>query len=83
MALGSLIVVFQFKDNLKALVDFATAMSFVIAPVIAIFNFKLVTGKFLKNESQPSGFLRGLSVAGIIFLIIFAILFIVTRIIEI
>ena len=82
LALGSLIVVFQFYNNLKALVDFATAMSFIIAPVIAIFNFKLVTGKFLNDEHQPSKFLRGLSIGGIIFLIAFAILFIITRIVE-
>ena len=80
LAIGSLFVVFQFKDNLKALVDFATTMSFVIAPVIAIFNFRLVTGKFLNKDSHPSGFLKGLSIAGIIFLIVFAILFILTRI---
>ena len=80
LAIGSLVVVFQFKDNLKTLVDFATTMSFVIAPVIAIFNFRLVTGKFLNKDSHPSGFLKGLSIAGIIFLIVFAILFIMTRI---
>ena len=80
LGIGSLVVVFQFKDNLKALVDFATTMSFVIAPVIAIFNFRLVTGKFLNKDSHPSGFLKGLSIAGIIFLIVFAILFIMTQI---
>ena len=39
LALGSLIVVFQFGDKLKELIDFATAVSFLIAPIIAIFNF--------------------------------------------
>ena len=51
---GSLVVIFQFGDNLKELVDFATVLSFVIAPIIAIFNYRLVTGKFLEKESQPS-----------------------------
>ena len=76
---GSLIVIFQFSDNLKELVDFATTLSFVIAPIIAIFNYKLVTGNFLDIESQPSIYLRVLSVGGIVFLIGFAIVFIVTR----
>ena len=76
---GSLIIVFQFGDNLKELVDFATVLSFIIAPVIAIFNFRLVTGKFLDMNSQPSSYLKILSFAGIVFLILFAFLFIITR----
>ena len=76
---GSLTVVFQFEDNLKELVDFATVLSFVIAPVIAIFNFRLVTGKFLDKKSQPSLYLKILSLAGIVFLVIFALLFVFIR----
>ena len=76
---GSLIIVFQFGDNLKELVDFATVLSFIIAPVIAIFNFRLVTGKFLDTNSQPSVYLKILSFAGIAFLFLFAFLFIITR----
>ena len=79
LAVGSLIVVFQFQDDLKMLVDFATTLSFLIAPVIAIFNFKLVTGKYLSKDSQPPLWLKILSYAGIIFLIGFAAFFIITR----
>lgn len=79
ISIGSLIVIFQFGDNLKDLVDFATVLSFVIAPIIAIFNYRLVTGKFLDRESQPSIYLKMLSLAGIVFLIGFAIVFVVTR----
>ena len=83
LSIGSLIVVFQFGDNLKELVDFATAVSFLIAPIIAIFNFRLVTGKYLEKEFQPSNWLKILSYSGIIFLIGFAIFFIATRFIDI
>jgi Mn2+/Fe2+ NRAMP family transporter len=76
---GSLVVIFQFGNNLKELVDFATVMSFVIAPVIAIFNFRLVTGKFLDKEHQPSILLKILSFAGIIFLSGFAAFFLITK----
>ena len=81
--IGSLIVVFQFGNNLKELVDFATAVSFLIAPIIAIFNFKLVTGKYLDKEFHPSNWLKILSYSGIIFLIGFAIFFIATRFVDI
>ncbi|WP_179372472.1 NRAMP family divalent metal transporter [Nitrosopumilus ureiphilus] len=76
---GSLVVIFQFGNNLKELVDFATVLSFVIAPVIAIFNLRLVTGKFLEKEHQPSIFLRILSFAGIVFLSGFALFFLITK----
>ena len=79
LSVGSLTVVFQFGNNLKELVDFATVLSFVIAPIIAIFNFRLVTGKYLEESFQPSKTLRCLSFAGIIFLSGFAIFFLMVK----
>jgi Mn2+/Fe2+ NRAMP family transporter len=79
LAIGSLVTVLQFADDLRSLVDFATVLSFVIAPIIAIFNFKLVRGKYLDTQWQPSRFLQGLSIAGIVFLIGFAGVFIFTQ----
>jgi len=79
LALGSFIVIFQFGDNLKELVDVATTISFLVAPIIAIFNFKLVTGKYLEKNYQPPIWLKILSYSGIVFLTGFAIFFIVTR----
>lgn len=79
LACGSFVIVSQFKDNLRELVDFATVLSFVIAPVIAIFNFRLVTGKFIDKEHQPSVLLKILSVAGILFLSGFALFFLIIK----
>ncbi len=62
------VIISQFQDNLKELVNFSTVLSFVIAPIIMIFNFRLVTGKFFDEEHQPSIWLKILSVVGIIFL---------------
>jgi len=79
LSIGSLIVIFQFGHNLKELVDFATVLSFVIAPIIAIFNFRLVTGKYLEKSFQPSTILRILSFIGIIFLSAFALFFLTVK----
>ena len=76
---GSLTVVLQFAGNLKEIVDFATVLSFMIAPVIAVINFRLVTGKFLEKNMQPSILMQILSFAGILFLSGFAIYFLITR----
>ncbi|MFB5606141.1 MAG: NRAMP family divalent metal transporter [Nitrosarchaeum sp.] len=79
LAIGALMVIFLFESNFKELVDFATVLSFVIAPVIAIFNFRLVTGKLLEKESQPSRILKILSFTGIVFLSGFALFFITIK----
>jgi len=79
LVVGAIFVIFQFEDKLKELVDFATTVSFLIAPVIAIFNFKLVSGKYLDKQSQPAIWLKILSFIGIIFLSGFAVFFIITR----
>ncbi len=52
----------------------------MIAPVIAVVNLRLVTGKYLEKDFQPSMWLKILSFAGIIFLSGFAIYFLITRI---
>ncbi|NND85812.1 MAG: divalent metal cation transporter [Nitrosopumilus sp.] len=79
LAIGALLVIFHFESNFKELVDFATVLSFVIAPIIAIFNFRLVTGKFLDKGHHPSILLKILSFTGIIFLSGFAVFFLITK----
>jgi len=79
ISIGSFFVIFLFEDKLKELVDFATTISFLIAPVIAVFNFRLVTGRFFEKKYQPSRLLKILSYLGIIFLTGFAIFFIISR----
>ena len=60
-------------------IDFATILSFVIAPVIAIFNYRLVTGKYLEKSHQPAIWLKVLSISGILFLSGFAVYFILLK----
>ena len=79
LSVGSLAIIFQFDDNFKDLVDFATTLSFVITPVIAVFNYRLATGRFLPKELQPSVPMKVLSVAGIVFLVAFVVLFVSVR----
>lgn len=79
VALGSFGIIFFLGTQLKSLVDLATTMSFLIAPVIAIVNYKLVTGSHLKKEDQPKLWLRILSWLGIIFLTGFAIYYVKIR----
>ncbi len=72
VAAGSFLIVFFFAKQLIKLVDLATTISFLIAPVIAVVNFRLVTGKYVPGEYQPKPWLRWLSWSGVLFLTGFA-----------
>jgi len=70
-ALGSFVVIYQFIGSLKALVDLATILSFVIAPVIAAINFKVIRSKEVGKEYRPPRWVSATAVAGLVFLTVF------------
>jgi Mn2+/Fe2+ NRAMP family transporter len=72
---GGYIVINNFLGNFKELVDLATIISFIIAPLIAIVNFKLVLSDDLTPEEKPNFLMRALSVLGIVYLLSFSLLF--------
>lgn len=76
VVLGSFIIVYFFSGQLKSLVDLATTISFLIAPLIAIMNYRLVTGKYIADDAKPGLLMRILSWGGILFLTVFAFYFI-------
>jgi len=76
LVVGAYLVISNFLDDFKSLVDIATITSFIIAPIIAIVNFKLVLSKDLSKEEKPSLLMKLLSIGGIVYLLAFTILFI-------
>ncbi len=72
-------VIVYFANNLSTLIDLATAISFVVAPIIAIINFRVVMGKQVENKFKPKPWMRLLSYAGIVFLLVFTVVYLVTR----
>lgn len=79
IAFGAFLIIFLLGKHIKTLVDLATTISFLIAPVIAVVNYKLVTSNHLKLEQQPKLWLKALSWVGIIFLTGFALFFLLVR----
>jgi len=73
VVLGSFVIVYFLVGKLKVLVDVATTISFLIAPVIAVVNYKLVTGNRVAPAFHPPTWLRVLSWCGIVFLTAFAV----------
>ena len=82
LVVGSLVIIIMFGNKLKQLVDLATTISFMIAPLVALANFKLVTFPFLDKDRVPPRWLQNLAIGGIIYLIGFGLLFIFLKIIH-
>jgi len=72
LAIGTLIILIYFINNMGSLVKIATILSFLTAPFYAILNYLLITGKHTPKEHQPSIYLKILSWFGIVFLIGFS-----------
>ena len=81
LATGTFGIIYLFGSRLKELVDLATTISFIIAPFVAIANYKLVFNLYLKPNDIPPNWLKYLAITGILFLSGFSILFLYVRII--
>lgn len=77
-AVVSWLVISQFLNNLKSLVDLATILSFVIAPVIAYLNYKVIYSKAVAAEFRPPAWLKALALAGLCFLTLFTIIYLIS-----
>ncbi|MEZ4454787.1 MAG: divalent metal cation transporter [Nannocystaceae bacterium] len=76
---GSLVLLAFFSGSLKGLVDLATTLSFLTAPVFAILNHRAVTSRGMPLECRPSRALRRFSAIGILFQAIFALAYLWVR----
>jgi Mn2+/Fe2+ NRAMP family transporter len=78
VAFGVIYYFLDFSGNPKGftkLIDFATALSFGIAPIVAIANFYLVNNGLFPKNQRPKRGLKFLSYVGIVFLIGFNLFF--------
>lgn len=70
--LGATIITIFYLKNMRALVDFATTLSFVVSPFFAILNYKVMQSKDVPDEYHFKGFEKYLAFFGITFLTLFA-----------
>lgn len=75
ISVSAYLVIAQFLNNLKSLVDLATILSFVIAPLAALLNYIVIKSKEVDGEYRLPGWLNILAIAGLIFLSVFTIIF--------
>ena len=77
VSIGAFVFIWLLAANLKQLVDLATTFSFVIAPVIAWINFKVIMSNQIDEEHRPPKWLKILAISGLVFLTVFALIYIV------
>lgn len=75
VAVGGYLVIAQFLNNLKSLIDLATTVSFIIAPLAAILNYKVIFSDEIKAEFRPPRWLKNLAIMGIVFLSTFTLIY--------
>lgn len=64
------------------MVDLATSLSFLTAPVLAVFNYMVITGNEMPAEALPPPWLKWLSWLGIVFLTGFSLLYLYVKFIA-
>lgn len=75
--IGALLLIGAFSSKMKMMVDLATTLSFLTAPILAILNYKVITSKDIPQEAKLPKWLNILSIIGMIFLSTFAIFYLV------
>jgi len=76
---GALLIIEAFGQGFTTLIDFATTVSFLSAPVLGWLSFRLITSPWVPEAHRPSKQLRMLAWAGLVFLIGFCVLWALWR----
>lgn len=72
---GTLILLWILGDQFRFLIDLATTLSFLTAPVLAFMNHKLIHQPEVEADFRPGKWLYTLSISGIVFLTVFALIY--------
>lgn len=71
----SLGVLYFLGDSFTLMIDIATTLSFLTAPILAYINYRLVTADHMPEDCKPKPWLKWLSLGGLLFLTGFALLY--------
>lgn len=74
VTIGALVIIHYFGHRFTVLIDFATTVSFLAAPVLAWLNIRLLTSQHTPAEHQPGRRLRLLAWCGFWFLLAFSLI---------
>lgn len=72
VASGAIVLLAFLSESMTFMVDLATILSFLTAPVLAVMNYRMITSRQVPSAFQPGPAMRGLSMTGIGFLLLFS-----------
>ncbi|MEX0661571.1 MAG: Nramp family divalent metal transporter [Balneolaceae bacterium] len=75
ISICSLIFLFLLGDQFRLLIDLATTLSFLTAPILAFINYRLIFHSDVEPEFIPKPWLKWLAISGIVFLSGFALFY--------
>ena len=79
LIVGAVLIVSQLRDSLPGLVDVATTLSFLTAPMLATLNHRAIMSASVPVEARPGALLRAWSLGGIALMTVFAVAYLVLR----
>jgi len=72
---GTSVIIMFLAKSMAFMVNFATTLSFIVAPILAWLNYKVVTDSHMPESHKPDKFLRILSWIGIAFFVVFTLIY--------
>ncbi|MGD8384488.1 MAG: Nramp family divalent metal transporter [Lysobacterales bacterium] len=75
LVLGSIFILYVFVTSLKLVIDVASTILFLFAPVIAWLNHRVMTAKGFPSAARPGRGLLALSMIGVIWMTAFSVYF--------
>jgi len=79
LVLGSILILYLFVTSLKLVVDVASTILFLFAPVIAWLNHRVMTSPQFPSNARPGRGLLALSAVGVIWMTAFSVYFLYLR----
>jgi Mn2+/Fe2+ NRAMP family transporter len=82
LACGSILLLTYFSSSMRFMVDLATTLSFITAPVLAYLNIRVVTHGHMPGSAKPEKWLRIWAWSGFVLLTAFTVFYLLYRIIH-
>ncbi len=82
LSIGAILVLALLLSSLSAMVDLATTLSFLTAPILAWLNHRAITAPEIPEGYRPSGRFRAASLVGVVILAAFALYYLYLRFVQ-
>ena len=79
VGLAALVIIFAFRSHFTRLIDLVTTVSFLVAPVFAILNMRVLASDQVPEDARPGLVMRFMAVLGLLFLVGFGLLYSIVR----